>query len=49
VVLTGSRGLPQRGVDPVKHLINGTSIVQVKVDTVTFCHIEIPRHDIVLA
>jgi collagen type I/II/III/V/XI/XXIV/XXVII alpha len=34
---------------PVKHLINGTSIVQVKVDTVTYYHIELPRHDIVLA
>ena len=34
---------------PVKHLINGTSIVQVPVDEVTYHHIELTRHDVVFA
>jgi T5SS/PEP-CTERM-associated repeat protein len=34
---------------PVKHLINGSSIVQVPVDDVTYYHVELPRHDVLLA
>jgi hypothetical protein len=34
---------------PVKHLINGTTIAQVPCDSVTYHHIELPRHDVVLA
>ena len=34
---------------PVKHLINGTSVVQVPVDTITYYHVELPRHDVLLA
>ena len=34
---------------PVKHLINGTTISQVKRRTVTYHHIELERHDVVLA
>jgi hypothetical protein len=34
---------------PVKRLINGSTIVQVPVDRVTYYHIELPRHDVVLA
>jgi T5SS/PEP-CTERM-associated repeat protein len=34
---------------PVKHLINGQTIVQVAVDAVTYYHVELPRHDVVLA
>ena len=34
---------------PVKYLINGTSIVQVAVDAVTYYHIELAEHDILLA
>ncbi len=34
---------------PVKHLENGSSIVQVPVDRVTYYHVELPRHDVVLA
>jgi len=34
---------------PVKHLINGSTIVQVPVDHVTYHHIELPQHDAVLA
>jgi hypothetical protein len=34
---------------PVKHLINGSTIAQVPVDRVTYHHIELPQHDIVLA
>jgi 2',3'-cyclic-nucleotide 2'-phosphodiesterase (5'-nucleotidase family) len=34
---------------PIKHLINGTSIAQIAVDTVTYYHVELERHDILLA
>ncbi len=34
---------------PVKHLINGSTVAQVPVDQVTYYHIELPRHDVVLA
>jgi hypothetical protein len=34
---------------PVKHLINGASIVQVPMDTVTYYHLELARHDVVVA
>jgi Hint domain len=34
---------------PVKHLINGSSIVQVPIDTVTYYHVELPHHDVLFA
>jgi hypothetical protein len=34
---------------PVKLLINGTSIVQVNWDRVRYFHVELPRHDVILA
>jgi hypothetical protein len=34
---------------PVKHLINGSSIVQVPVDRITYHHIELAEHDVLLA
>ncbi len=34
---------------PVKHLINGTTIAQVPMDQITYYHLELPRHDVVLA
>jgi collagen type I alpha len=34
---------------PVKHLINGTSIVQVQRHEVTYYHVELPRHSLLLA
>ncbi len=34
---------------PVKLLINGTSITQMKRDWITYFHIELPRHDVILA
>jgi len=34
---------------PVKHLINGGSIAQVAIDEVTYYHVELPRHAVVLA
>ena len=34
---------------PVKHLVNGSTIVQIKVDRVTYYHIELKQHDVVLA
>ena len=34
---------------PVKRLINGTSIAQVPVDEVTYYHVELPRHAVILA
>jgi len=34
---------------PVRHLINGSTIVQVPVDRVTYYHLELPQHDVLLA
>jgi len=34
---------------PVKCLINGTSITQVKRHAVTYYHVELPRHELILA
>lgn len=34
---------------PVKYLINGHSIAQVEVERVTYWHIELPRHDVIMA
>jgi hypothetical protein len=34
---------------PVKHLINGSTIAQVPMDSVTYYHVELPRHDVLLA
>ena len=34
---------------PIKHLINGSTIVQVKVERVTYHHIELAEHDVLLA
>ena len=34
---------------PIRHLINGSTITQVPMDRVTYYHIELPQHDVVLA
>jgi autotransporter passenger strand-loop-strand repeat protein len=34
---------------PIRHLIDGSTITQVPVDRVTYYHIELPQHDVVLA
>jgi collagen type I alpha len=34
---------------PVKHLVDGKTIVQVPVDEVAYYHVELPRHDVLLA
>jgi hypothetical protein len=34
---------------PVRHLINGSTIVQVPCDEVEYYHVELPRHDVLLA
>ncbi len=34
---------------PVKHLINRTTIAQTPVDQVTYYHVELPSHDVLLA
>ncbi len=34
---------------PVKYLINGTTIAQVPRDVVTYYHVELPKHNLVLA
>ncbi len=33
----------------MKYLINGTTIAQVPVDTITYHHIELAQHDVLLA
>ena len=34
---------------PVRHLINGSTIVQVPVERVTYYHVELAEHDVLLA
>jgi hypothetical protein len=34
---------------PARCLMNGTTIRQVPVDAVSYFHVELPRHDIILA
>ncbi len=34
---------------PIKRLINGTSVTQVPMDEITYYHIELERHDVLLA
>ena len=34
---------------PIRHLVNGTTIAQERCATVTYWHVELPRHDILLA
>lgn len=34
---------------PVKHLVNGTTIQQVETDRVSYYHVELARHDVLLA
>ena len=34
---------------PVRHLINGTTVVQEQRDVVRYCHIELQEHDVLLA
>ena len=34
---------------PVRHLLNGASVTQIAVPAVTYWHVELPRHDILLA
>jgi len=34
---------------PVKYLVNGTSITQVQIEQVTYYHVELPEHSVLLA
>jgi hypothetical protein len=34
---------------PARHLVNGRSVVQLTVDSVTYFHVELPRHEVILA
>ncbi len=34
---------------PIRHLINGSNVTQVERQTITYYHIELPRHDVLLA
>jgi Hint domain len=34
---------------PIKHLINGTTIVQMRRQSVRYYHVELPKHDVLLA
>lgn len=34
---------------PIKHLVNGISIEQVPLDEVTYYHVELPQHEVLLA
>jgi hypothetical protein len=34
---------------PIRHLVNGSNVTQVERETMTYYHIELPRHDVLLA
>jgi hypothetical protein len=34
---------------PIKYLVNGTSIAQIKRDSVTYFHVQLARHEVILA
>ena len=34
---------------PIRYLVNGASVAQQRVDRVSYFHLELPRHDVVLA
>jgi hypothetical protein len=34
---------------PVKYLMNGKTVAQMRIDTVTYYHVELARHDVVLS
>ena len=34
---------------PIRHLINGTTVAQIERRAITYYHIELPRHDVLLA
>ena len=34
---------------PIRHLINGTTVVQITRQAIVYYHIELPRHDVLLA
>jgi hypothetical protein len=37
------------GLVPIRYLVNGASIAQVPVDEVTYWHVELPAHEVILA
>ena len=34
---------------PIRHLISGTTVTQIDCDSITYYHVELPRHDVLLA
>ena len=34
---------------PIRHLINGTTVAQIERTAITYYHVELPRHDVLLA
>ena len=34
---------------PVRHLVDGVAVVQAQVDAITYYHVEVDRHDLILA
>ncbi len=34
---------------PIRHLVNGTTVAQIERTTITYYHVELPRHDVLLA
>ena len=49
VSLARPRGAYRRRADPDRYLANDTTIARVAVDEVTYYHVELDQHDIVLA
>jgi hypothetical protein len=34
---------------PIRHLINGSTVMQFEADNITYYHVELPRHDVLFA
>ena len=49
VFVTNNLTGPSGALIPVRHLVNGVSIVQDPMDSVTYYHVELPSHAVILA
>ena len=34
---------------PIRHLVNGSTIVRIEPDAITYYHVELPQHDVLFA
>jgi hypothetical protein len=34
---------------PIRHLVNGSTVARIECDAITYYHVELPKHDVLLA